>query len=115
MLGRYLQGLLRTLPRILPDHEPPIHSLPEFLFYLATEVNWEEEEPCFENVAHALARWYAEVRYPSNPGRAALVLEHVVFPAAKSAVFYPPGDLNDASVLVPVACLTQLYKIFERC
>ncbi|GMF32076.1 unnamed protein product [Phytophthora lilii] len=50
------QGLLRTVPQLLPDHEPSVHSLPEFVFHLATEVSWEEEEPCFESVAQMLAR-----------------------------------------------------------
>ncbi|RLN86778.1 hypothetical protein BBJ28_00016585 [Nothophytophthora sp. Chile5] len=109
------QGMLRTLPRLLPDHEPSIHSLPEFVFQLATEVNWEEEEPCFEGVAQALARWYGEMRYPASAEREALVLEHVLFPATKAAAFSPPNELNDAQLITPVACLTNLYKIFERC
>lgn len=107
--------MLRSLPRLLPDHEPSIHSLPEFVFQLATEVNWEEEEGCFQNVAQVLAQWYAELRYPSPAGKSALVLEHVLFPATKRAGFSPPRELNDASIITPVACLTKLYKIFERC
>ncbi|KAL3668783.1 hypothetical protein V7S43_006077 [Phytophthora oleae] len=109
------QGMLRTLPQLLPDHEPSIHSLPEFVFRLATEVNWEEEEPCFENVAQVLARWYGEMRYPGNPEREALVLEYVLFPATKATAFCPPNELNDTQLITPVACLTNLYKIFERC
>ncbi|KAH7484428.1 hypothetical protein KRP22_005597 [Phytophthora ramorum] len=109
------QGMLRSLPQLLPDHEPSIHSLPEFVFHLATEVNWEEEEPCFENVAQVVARWYGEMRYPGNAEREALVLEHVLFPATKATTFCPPNELNDAQLITPVACLTNLYKIFERC
>lgn len=109
------EGNLRTLPLLLPDHQPSIHSLPEFVFRLATEVNWEEEEPCFESVAQVLATWYCEMRYPGNAEREALVLEHVLFPAAKAASFCPPHELNDAQLITPVACLTNLYKIFERC
>ncbi|KAK1945721.1 DNA mismatch repair protein Mlh1 [Phytophthora citrophthora] len=109
------QGMLRTLPQLLPDHEPSIHSLPEFVFRLATEVNWEEEEPCFENVAQVLARWYGEMRYPGNSEREALVLEHVLFPATKATTFCPSNELNDTQLITPVACLTNLYKIFERC
>ena len=109
------QGLLRTLPRLLPDHEPSLHSLPEFVLHLATEVNWEEEELCFESVAQVLARWYSEMRYPGNSEREALVLEHVLFPATKTAAFCPPKELNNAQSITPVACLTNLYKIFERC
>ncbi|KAE8915074.1 DNA mismatch repair protein [Phytophthora fragariae] len=109
------QGMLRTLPQLLPDHEPSIHSLPEFVFHLATEVNWEDEEQCFESVAQVLARWYGEMQYPGNADREALVLEHVLFPATKAAAFCPPNELNDAQLITPVACLTNLYKIFERC
>lgn len=108
-------GMLRTLPQLLPDHEPSIHSLPELVFHLATEVNWEEEEPCFDNVAQVLARYYGEMRYPGNSERESLVLEHVLFPATKAASFCPPHDLNDTQLITPVACLTNLYKIFERC
>ncbi|CAH0485208.1 unnamed protein product [Peronospora farinosa] len=108
------QGMLRTLPQLLPDHEPSIHSLPEFVFHLATKVSWEEEEPCFESVAQVLARWYGEMRYPGNAEREALILEHVLFPAMKTAAFCPPNELNNAQLITPVACLTNLYKIFER-
>ncbi|GLD95411.1 hypothetical protein PINS_up004055 [Pythium insidiosum] len=114
------QGCIRTLPRLLVDHEPSLHSLPEFVFRLATDVNWEEEQPCFEGVAQALAQWYSELWYPLQPEQSALVLEHVVFPATKasnnaSLAFSPPHELNDTSVLRPIACLTKLYRIFERC
>uniref|UniRef100_K3X930 DNA mismatch repair protein S5 domain-containing protein n=1 Tax=Globisporangium ultimum (strain ATCC 200006 / CBS 805.95 / DAOM BR144) TaxID=431595 RepID=K3X930_GLOUD len=121
MLGEYFsididaQGMLRSLPRLLHDHEPSIHSLPEFVFQLATEVNWEEEEACFESIAQVLAHWYAELQYPMQAEKTALVLEHVLFPAVKKADFSPPHELNDASIITPVACLTKLYKIFERC
>ncbi|TDH67261.1 hypothetical protein CCR75_002427 [Bremia lactucae] len=108
------QGMLRTLPQLLIDHEPSIHSLPEFVFHLATEVNWEEEEPCFESIAQVLARWYGEMRYPGNAEREALVLEHVLFPATKASSFCPPNELNDTQLITPAACLTNLYKIFER-
>lgn len=107
--------MLRSLPRLLADHEPSIHSLPEFVFQLATEVSWDEEESCFQSVAQVLAHWYAELQYPSQADKAALVLEHVVFPATKSGGFTPPHELNNASIITPAACLTKLYRIFERC
>ncbi|TMW62850.1 hypothetical protein Poli38472_005468 [Pythium oligandrum] len=120
------QGMLRSLPRLLGSHEPSLHSLPEFVFHLATEVNWDEEEPCFENVAQVLAQWYSELWYPTKPEQSALVLEHVLFPATKLSVkstsstpptsgFSPPNELNDSAIMRPIACLTKLYRIFERC
>jgi hypothetical protein len=114
------QGMLRSLPRLLGDHEPSLHSLPEFVFRLGTEVNWEEEQSCFDNVAQVLSQWYSELWYPHHPDRAALVIEHVVFPALKNAAgprlpFSPPDELNDNTIMRPIACLTKLYRIFERC
>jgi hypothetical protein len=110
-----------------------MHGLPEFIFQLATDVNWEEEQPCFENIAQVLAKWYStpsagindaheeeedKTSYTtkeSSQNKDALMLEHVLFPATKNATFCAPNALNDASFVAPVACLTNLYKIFERC
>ena len=105
-----------------------MNGLPEFLFQLATDVNWEEEQACFENIAQVLAKWYSTLNIMSKQekqdddekecpqdNKNALILEHVLFPATKNPTFCAPSVLNDASFVAPVACLTNLYKIFERC
>lgn len=55
------------------------------------------------------------------------VTQHVLFPAMRFAPpqrpahpcsaggFIPPKQLNDTRAVVQVACLQNLYKIFERC
>ncbi|KAL0589503.1 hypothetical protein ABG067_002407 [Albugo candida] len=128
-------GMLHHLPVILPHHLPSLHSLPEFLFRLATDVNWEEEEQCLSNIAEIVAKWYGELRYPEETNemhnankekaperiggmdKTSDMLEHVIFPAmkVKSTAFTPPYDLNTDDIIRPIACLTKLYKVFERC
>ena len=40
-------------------HMPPLHRLPEFLYRLATNVNWESEKECFQSIAKEIAWFYA--------------------------------------------------------
>ena len=44
------------------------------------------------------------------------LLQHVLYPAFR-AVFLPPRELAQAQakVVVQVAALAELYKVFERC
>ena len=49
-------GNLCTIPQLLEDYIPFFGGLPIFLLRLATEVEWEEEEMCFQNIAEELAR-----------------------------------------------------------
>ena len=49
-------GDLHTIPQLLEGYIPFFGGLPIFLLRLATEVDWDEEEPCFQNVAEELAR-----------------------------------------------------------
>jgi hypothetical protein len=77
-------------------------------------VNWEEEEACFEGVSSTLARCYSDVAYPEDSVvKRQYIVEHILFPAMKSSYFVPPQELNES--ITPIACLTNLYKIFERC
>ena len=41
------------------------------------------------------------------------MIEHTIFPAARS--FVPSQSLASQRVVCEVACLENLYKIFERC
>jgi DNA mismatch repair protein MutL len=44
------------------------------------------------------------------------VLQNVIFPSFKlQSTFYPPADFIDDRVIVQVASLDNLYKVFERC
>ncbi|OQR98620.1 DNA mismatch repair protein [Achlya hypogyna] len=109
------EGLLARIPVVLGGHEPSMHALPEFVLKLH-DVNWDEEEPCFDGVSTTLALWYSDMAYPEETTeKATHVLKHVVFPAFKTSQFEPPHQLHDDSILRPIASLNNLYKIFERC
>ena len=46
------EGNLATLPQVGdPDYVPHLASLHLFVMRLATEVNWNEEEACFDTLA----------------------------------------------------------------
>lgn len=49
-------GNLHTIPQLLEGYIPFFGGLPIFLLRLATEVNWDEEETCFQNLAEELSR-----------------------------------------------------------
>ena len=50
------EGNLLSIPQLLDGYIPYFGGLPIFLLRLATEVDWEDEEGCFDNVAEELAR-----------------------------------------------------------
>ena len=58
-------GDLHTIPQLLEGYIPFFGGLPIFLLRLATEVDWDEEEPCFQNVAEEMARVNMLVRIGS--------------------------------------------------
>ena len=49
-------GNLHTIPKLLEGYVPFFGGLPIFLLRLATEVNWDEEQPCFQNLAEEISR-----------------------------------------------------------
>ena len=109
------------LPILLEGHVPEPHGLPLFLLRLATEVNWTEEQPCFDGVCRELAAYYAELPFPSVDdsddslhAEAKKRLQHTLFPAI-SFLLVPPGRLKDSGAVVKLANLTSLYRVFERC
>ena len=172
------RGALTSLPDLLPRFTPSPAGLPLFLLRLATEVNWEEEQACFEGVATELGLFYSDLSCHFEeereeeggeeeegggeekeekenkeeedevvvivdeekgkdkkrrgkkkeeggkeegetgpvPSKYEYVLQHVLFPAFRS-VFLPPRELAapQAQVMVQIAALEQLYKVFERC
>ena len=114
--------VLTGLPILLEGHAPAPHGLPLFLLRLATEVNWEEERPCFDGICRELGYFYAEL-----PSLAAgkqdqeqvdidasckAYIQHTLFPAL-SFLLVPSERMHaDAKTLT---VLSNLYKVFERC
>ena len=109
---------LRTLPELVPGHTPDASALPELLLRLANQTCWTEEKPCFSDVADHLARCYAWRAHAGateqDAARHAWSVENVLFPALRSHLRPPAAFATDGTVL-QVACLEQLYRVFERC
>lgn len=120
----YITGL----PVLLDGHVPQPHALPLFLIRLATEVDWSEEQPCFNGVCREIASFYAELPIaPTNveesenrespdfiDDEAKKYVRHTLFPAI-SYLLVPPQRLANNGTAVKLANLNSLYKVFERC
>lgn len=115
------------LPHMLDGYAPEIGKLPDFILSLAEDVDWSDEKECFRTCARALGRFFSvdcSFDEPQNPTEAITSEETetpsrrsarlVVFPAMKRRLL-PPRDFATDGTVVQVACLEQLYKVFERC
>jgi DNA mismatch repair protein MLH1 len=125
-------AVLRSLPVLCEGHAPDLAGLPEFLLRLGNDTDWEAEKPCFADVARHLGELYA-IREPlpepepeagaSEPGANARseaelshewAVAHVLLPALRQH-FRPPAPFAGDGTVLQVACLEQLYRVFERC
>jgi len=113
------EGNLLTLPQILPNYKPEIGAMATFVLRLGTEVEWEEEQECFETLSRELSEFYC-LQYEDDEEEAALsssrmwTVEHVFFPALRQR-FLPPRSAAEDGTIVRIASLDKLYKVFERC
>ena len=122
---------LRCMPELLAGHSVQPFALPEFLIDLTTRVNWEEEEPCFRDVALCLGKAYAKLPpveqpdewdengvgiAPGDERKAYYIIKHLLFPAFRVCMV-PQNQHGEpgATACVMIASLENLYKIFERC
>jgi DNA mismatch repair protein MLH1 len=108
---------LRALPALCDGYAPSLLGLPEFLLRLACNTDWTAEQVCFADIARHLGALHA--LRPPPPGATALQdhewgVAHVLLPALRSHLRPPAPFATDGTVL-QVACLEQLYKVFERC
>jgi len=136
--------MLTGLPVLLDGHSPPPHALPIFLLRLATEVDWMEEQPCFEGICKELGLYYAripmsvEAKHSNNDKnthededendedttttndqflddeKLRNFVQHTIFPAIKFTLV-PPVDFASDGSFCTFARLSDLYKAFERC
>ena len=61
------EGNLHSIPDLLEGYVPFFGGLPIFLLRLATEVDWDDEQTCFENLAEEIARVSTQLnRYASS-------------------------------------------------
>ncbi|XP_034108161.1 DNA mismatch repair protein Mlh1 [Drosophila albomicans] len=107
-------GLLESLPALLPQHMPSRAQLPVYLLRLATEVEWELEAECFESFCRETARYYAQLDWQDDGDMRDQHwhMEHVLFPGFKKYLL-PPERLKRE--LYELTNLPTLYKVFERC
>ncbi|XP_013165532.1 PREDICTED: DNA mismatch repair protein Mlh1 [Papilio xuthus] len=110
-------GELLALPLLLDGHTPFMGALPTYLVRLVSEVNWDSEKECFDTFCHQTAIFYSQ----PNPDSTTEThkseewkQEHVIFPAIRRN-FLPPNRFVTNGVILQIANLSDLYKVFERC
>ncbi|XP_037895904.1 DNA mismatch repair protein Mlh1 isoform X2 [Glossina fuscipes] len=109
------EGDLLTLPLLLEQYCPSKAYLPLYMLRLATDVEWEEEEKCFETFCRETAHYYAtvsEADIKDDPKRHRWQTEHVLYPALKKYLL-PSEKIRKE--LYELTSLPKLYKVFERC
>jgi len=116
-------GLVESLPLLLRDYTPNLDNLPNFLMRLGPQVDWQTEIQCFDTFFRELAYFYTpgpslvekddseqeEAQEKSERWQ----IQHILFPAMRRYL-QAPKSLLDRDV-VQIACLPDLYKVFERC
>ncbi|KAF9652282.1 DNA binding protein [Thelephora ganbajun] len=116
------EGLVQTLPLILRGYIPNLDKLPLLLMRLGPQVDWTDEERCFESILRELAYFYVPGPLDGTPTTPEETeeskaekwqIEHVLFPAMRKYLV-PPKSLLERDV-VQVASLPDLYRVFERC
>lgn len=115
-------GLVQTLPLILRGYTPNLDKLPLLLMRLGPQVDWMDEERCFEFILRELAYFYVPGPLDGTPASLEDTeeskaekwqIEHIIFPAMRKYLV-PPKSLLERDV-VQVASLPDLYRVFERC
>ncbi|KAI0284621.1 DNA binding protein [Russula aff. rugulosa BPL654] len=136
-LGITTDGMVDCLPVLVPDFTPNLDKLPLFFMRLGPQVNWNNEQECFDTFLRELAYFYVPgpgpLLVPSPPGNddadkdkdvnvqqqeeASTIekwqIEHVLFPAMKRYLIAPKYLLTRD--VVQIASLPDLYRVFERC
>ncbi|EPB71512.1 hypothetical protein ANCCEY_09411 [Ancylostoma ceylanicum] len=113
---------LVTLPSIIDGYTPQMEGLPALALSLVNDVDWEEEEACFDSVCRALAEFFVIKEEFCDGDRLSgleeggapwlAVIRDLLVPRVKSHLV-PPDSLRDGTSRL--ADLHDLYKVFERC
>ncbi|KAF9967951.1 DNA mismatch repair protein, partial [Mortierella alpina] len=133
-------GQLSALPMMIKGYVPNLDKLPDFLWRLGSEIDWTGEKACFQTLAKELAIFYstqpetvedprskdadADDQNMENDDKSPQEIQdaqfqhmvsRLIFPAFKRH-FIPPKTLIERSgMVVQVAQVKDLYKVFERC
>lgn len=123
------QGELSALPQLIEQYHPSEDRLPSFILSLGQNVDWHDEQICFDALAHAIAELYmlqplisddesAAVQDDADKSNEKRINEweavHVLLPALRLFLKPPRARASDGSV-VELTRLEQLYRVFERC
>ncbi|KAN0111788.1 hypothetical protein V8E52_008168 [Russula decolorans] len=143
-LGITTDGLVDSLPVLIPDFTPNLDKLPLFFMRLGPQVNWNSEQECFDTFLRELAYFYVPgpgpLLVPSTPPghtgdddadkdkddhNVNVQQQEEASTAEKwqiEHVLFPamkryliaPKSLLTRDV-VQIASLPDLYRVFERC
>uniref|UniRef100_A0A6A7G6Y7 DNA mismatch repair protein Mlh1 isoform X2 n=1 Tax=Hirondellea gigas TaxID=1518452 RepID=A0A6A7G6Y7_9CRUS len=135
-------GLLLSLPELCPNYIPPLAWLPNFILHLGRDVDWDDEQRCFQSLAKELSLlykvlpgWYlSDDASSENESKDSIVaaddksskkekkpslqwiIQNILFPKFRNNLeFSPPRLFANNGAVVEIAALENLYKIFERC
>uniref|UniRef100_A0A182R0Z6 DNA mismatch repair protein S5 domain-containing protein n=1 Tax=Anopheles farauti TaxID=69004 RepID=A0A182R0Z6_9DIPT len=107
-------GYLESLPKLLDNYIPSVVFLPIYIFRLATEVEWTEEEECFRTFSRETALFFSRIALTKPETEYRWELEHVIFPTLRNQLF-PPKEFARNGCLLQLTSLPELYRVFERC
>ncbi|XP_069989934.1 DNA mismatch repair protein Mlh1 [Penaeus vannamei] len=112
-------GKIITLPYLLDDYVPGMEGLPMYVLRLATEVDWDSEQDCFQTFCRETAKFFS-IRQNSLPNDEGCergwqwMVEHALYPAMRKTLL-PPQHFAQDTTFLQIANLTELYRVFERC
>lgn len=129
-------GRLISIPRLLEGYVPFLGGLPNLLLRLATEVDWDDEEKCFDNLAREFGKFYSmkehkDSRYDTKQHESTVteniaiddsneewkeIFSEIVLPLIKEKVLLPKECAKDFT-LVPIASLAgkDYDEVVMRC
>ncbi|KAG0311298.1 DNA mismatch repair protein [Linnemannia gamsii] len=138
-------GKLSAIPLMVKGYVPNLEKLSDFLWRLGSEIDWTSEKACFQTLARELAILYStqpervedpfgdshgEESQDENDGaldqdkktpqetqdaQFQHMISSLIFPAFKKNFIPPKALIEKSGMVVQVAQVKDLYKVFERC
>ncbi|KAG0308102.1 DNA mismatch repair protein [Dissophora globulifera] len=136
-------GEVTAIPMMIRGYIPNLEKLPDFLWRLGSEIDWTAEKSCFQTISRELAIFYStqpewiedalsvdegidddmETSTGKNgkspqeiqDARFQHMVATVIFPAFKRHFIPPKALIEKSGMVVQVAQVKDLYKVFERC
>lgn len=120
---------LMAMPDLLNGYMPCPCYLPTFLLRLATAVDWENENNCFQDVSQELSILFSRFELEDDiadddtiSSRSSVlsknsrdILQNLFIPAFKQLLIPQRSFALNGTSVIELTSLEKLYKIFERC